>query len=38
MIKVDTVWAFTWKTTKLYTNTVCTYLAPDNKEPIDLGN
>ena len=38
MVRVDTVWAFTWKKTKLYTNTVCTFLAPDNKEPADLGN
>jgi len=38
MVRVDTVWQFTWKKTKLYTNTVCTYLAPDNKEPEDLGN
>jgi prepilin-type N-terminal cleavage/methylation domain-containing protein len=38
MVRVDTVWAFTWKRTKLYTNTVCTYLAPDNKEPEDLGH
>jgi prepilin-type N-terminal cleavage/methylation domain-containing protein len=36
MVRVDTVWAFTWKKTKLYTNTVCTYLAPDNKDPSDL--
>ena len=36
MVKVDTVWAFRWRTTRLYTNTVCTYLAPDNKDPKDL--
>ena len=36
MVKVETVWAFRWKKTKLYTNTVCTYLAPDNKDPSDL--
>jgi len=36
MVKVSTVWSFNWKKTKLYTNTVCTYLAPDNKDPSDL--
>lgn len=36
MVRVDTVWAFKWKKTKLFTNTVCTYLAPDNKDPSDL--
>jgi prepilin-type N-terminal cleavage/methylation domain-containing protein len=36
MLKVETVWSFTWKKTRLYTNTVCTYLAPDNKDPSDL--
>ena len=36
MVRVDTVWAFTWKKTRLFTNTVCTYLAPDNKDPSDL--
>ena len=30
MIRVDTVWPFTWgNTTRLYTNTICTYCAPD---------
>ena len=33
MVKVETVWAFRWKRTKLYTNTICTYLAPDKKTP-----
>jgi Tfp pilus assembly protein PilV len=37
MVRVDTVWKFRWRnTTKLYTNTICTYLAPDNKSPDDL--
>jgi prepilin-type N-terminal cleavage/methylation domain-containing protein len=37
MVKVDTVWRFRWrKTTKFYTNTVATYLAPDNKNPDTL--
>ena len=36
MVRVDTVWSFRWQTTRLYTNTVCTYLAPDNKDPSDL--
>jgi Tfp pilus assembly protein PilV len=37
MVRVDTVWKFRWRnTTKLYTNTICTYLAPDNKQPEDL--
>jgi len=31
LIRVDTVWAFTWNNTcRLYTNTICTYAAPDN--------
>lgn len=40
MIRVDTVWPFngwrrfTWTT---YTNTVCTYMAPDNRDPSTLG-
>jgi prepilin-type N-terminal cleavage/methylation domain-containing protein len=37
MVRVDTVWSFRWRTrTRLYTNTVATYLAPDNKQPDDL--
>lgn len=37
MVKVDTVWKFRWRgKTKLYTNSVATYLAPDNKPPEDL--
>ena len=36
MVRVDTVWSFRWHITRLYTNTVCTYLAPDNKDPSDL--
>ncbi|HEX4262988.1 MAG TPA: hypothetical protein VH597_01510 [Verrucomicrobiae bacterium] len=37
MIRVDTVWSFQWRAqTKLFTNTICTYLAPDNKQPEDL--
>jgi Tfp pilus assembly protein PilV len=37
MVRVDTVWKFRWRqATKLYTNTICTYLAPDNKDPQDL--
>jgi len=37
MVRVDTVWPFTWgsgagTTTKLYTNTICTYEAPDNRD------
>ena len=31
MIRVDTVWPFSWRgSTHLYTNTVCTYVAPKN--------
>jgi prepilin-type N-terminal cleavage/methylation domain-containing protein len=37
MVRVDTVWKFRWRSlTKLYTNTICTYLAPDNKDSTDL--
>jgi hypothetical protein len=37
MVRVDAVWSFRWRTaTRLYTNTICTYLAPDNKQPEDL--
>ncbi len=39
MVRVDTVWSFRWaKHTSLVTNTICTYVAPDNKDPGDLGN
>jgi len=40
MVRVDTVWPFTgWGnyTMQLYTNTVCTMLAPDNRNPVALG-
>jgi type II secretory pathway pseudopilin PulG len=40
MIRVDTVWPFTgWKnfSVNYYTNSICTYLAPDNRDPGDLG-
>jgi hypothetical protein len=40
MIRVDTVWPFNgWGgfTPRAYTNTVCTMLAPDNRDPISLG-
>ena len=38
-LRVDTVWGFSgWgKTSLLYTNTICTYLAPDNRDPSSLG-
>jgi len=36
MVRVDTVWAFKFAHSKLYTNTVCALLAPDNKDPADL--
>jgi len=38
MVQVDAVWSFHWSQgpTKLYTNSIATYLAPDNKEPSDL--
>jgi len=33
MVRVDTVWPFTWgPTTRLYTNTICTYVSPDNRQ------
>ena len=33
LIRVDTVWPFTWgKTNRLFTNTICTYIAPDNRD------
>lgn len=39
-IRVDTVWPFDgWGnfSTQCYTNTVCTYMAPDNRDPSTLG-
>jgi prepilin-type N-terminal cleavage/methylation domain-containing protein len=37
MVRVDAVWSFRWRnSTRLYTNTICTYIAPDNKPPEDL--
>ena len=39
-VRVDTVWSFTgWGSfgTKCYTNTVCTCIAPDNRDPASLG-
>jgi prepilin-type N-terminal cleavage/methylation domain-containing protein len=36
-VRVDTVWSFRWRSeTKLYTNSICTYIAPDNKDSSDL--
>ncbi len=33
MLEVDTVWPFTWgNSTRFFTNTVCTYVAPDNRD------
>jgi hypothetical protein len=30
-VRIDTVWPFTWRgTTRLFTNTICSYIAPDN--------
>jgi hypothetical protein len=40
MIRVDTVWPFVgWGkfTQTFYTNTVCTLVAPDNRDPATLG-
>lgn len=37
MIRVDTVWPLRLGgTLRFYTNTVCTYLAPDNRDPSSL--
>ena len=39
-VRVDTVWPFTgWgnHSLKYYTNTTCTYIAPDNRDPSSLG-
>jgi hypothetical protein len=41
MVRVDTVWPFNgWGqfNLKYYTNTVCTFIAPDNRDPSTLGN
>jgi prepilin-type N-terminal cleavage/methylation domain-containing protein len=40
MVRVDTVWPFSdWGKFSLlyYTNTSCTYMAPDNRDPTTLG-
>lgn len=37
MVQVDTVWKFSAsRTPRLFTNTVCTYLAPDNRDASSL--
>ena len=36
MVRVDTVWAFKFGGTRLYTNTVANYYAPDNRGVDDL--
>jgi len=37
MLRVDTVWPFIWgNNNKLYTNTVMTFMAPDNRDPNTL--
>jgi Tfp pilus assembly protein FimT len=39
-VRVDTVWPFIgWGNfaLKYYTNSSCTYIAPDNRDPLDLG-
>ena len=40
VVKVDTVWPFTgWGNHNLsyYTNSICTFIAPDNRDPSTLG-
>jgi hypothetical protein len=40
-VRVDTVWPFDgWGnfTTQFYTNTICTFIAPDNRDPSTLGD
>jgi type II secretory pathway pseudopilin PulG len=40
IVRVDTVWPFAgWGnfTLNYYTNSICTYIAPDNRDPNDLG-
>ena len=37
MIKVGTSWPFVWGgKTNIFTNTICTYVAPDNRDPLTL--
>jgi prepilin-type N-terminal cleavage/methylation domain-containing protein len=37
MVRVDTVWPFRWgNINRLYTNSVATYCAPDNRNPTSL--
>ena len=37
MIRVDTAWPFTWMgVTRYYSNTLTTYVAPDNRDPRTL--
>lgn len=39
MVRVDTIWPFNqWKnhSLKYYTNTICTFIAPDNRDPSTL--
>jgi len=41
VVQVDTVWPFSdWGnyTMKFYTNTICTIIAPDNRDPSTLGD
>jgi len=36
-IRVDTEWPFTWRnSTRIFTNTICTYTAPDNRDRTTL--
>ena len=40
LIRMDTVWPFSaWgnHTVRYYTNTICSYMAPDNRDPKTLG-
>ena len=37
MIRVDTAWPFPWLgVTRYYSNTLTTYVAPDNRDPRTL--
>jgi type II secretory pathway pseudopilin PulG len=41
LFRVDTVWSFNgWGSFKVvyYTNSICTYMAPDNRDPSTLGD
>ena len=39
MVKVDTTWPFRWgNTTKIFTNSISTFCAPDNRAPETLFN